>query len=65
MLIKKWSKNHNELMHPYRVIAPQSSKEVFTQAVFMNFTPQQLCEDASDHHSSLITFDQHSMHCVR
>ena len=31
----------------------------------MNFTLQQLCEDASDHHSSLIIFDQHSTHSVR
>ena len=27
----------------------------------MNFTFQQLCKDASDHHSSFTIFDQHSM----
>ena len=27
---QKWAKHHDDLMHPYRVIAPQSSKKVLT-----------------------------------
>ena len=64
MLIEKWSKNHNELdasLQSYCTAKFQRSVDI---AFFMNFTLQQLCEDASDHHSSLIIFDQHSMHRV-
>ena len=42
-LMKNAQNNHGDLMHPGKVIAPQSSKKELTSALLMNFTLQKLC----------------------
>ena len=59
---EKWSKSYGNLMLPERVIPPPSSKIVLASAFHIDFTLQQLCKDASDHHSSLTIFHQHLVH---
>ena len=37
---EKWSKNHDDLVHPGRVIIPQSVEKVLSKKLFFNFTLQ-------------------------